>query len=434
MTRGRILACAFTCCPPAMPGFTGGEDVLGWSLLQQIARFHDVWAITHAEDRQSIEQTLSKRPVPGLHIHYVGLPQWLKPLLKYQGGHQFYYYLWQLKAYLKARRLQRQNGFDLFHHITYANDWMASFIGAFAPIPYVRGPGGGAHRTPKGLSHEYTLGGRFWEKLRTIGQWVFRHDPVYLKGQSRASALLLCNRDSIAKNPKEWSHKAHLFPVSGVSSEDLARTPSITPNHNQFSALSAGSLIKVKGFGLAIKAFEKFSKNHPDSMLTIAGSGPEETRLRRLIDRYQLSEKVQVIGAIPRDELLTRMESSDVLLFPSLRDGGGTVVIEAMSLGKPVVCLDIGGPGMHITDECGIKITPSSQEETVRDLADALELLYSDKELRFTMGQAAREKAKRDYHWDHLGDRLAEIYQAIIGNELPNDACLISSSPSLPSE
>ena len=417
MKRRRILACAFTCCPPGMPGFTGGEDVLGWNLLQQIAKSHDVWALTQAEDRPSIEQTLAERSDHGLNFHYVELPRWLKPLLKFQGGHQFYYYLWQIKAYLEARRLHRKLGFDLFHHITYANDWMVSFIGALLPIPYVRGPGGGAHRTPKGLSHEYTLGGRIWEKVRAVGQWFFRHDLFYLRGQSRASALLLCNRDSMGKNPEKWSHKVHLFPVSGVSSEDLSVSAPADRQHKEFSVLTAGTLIRVKGFSLAIKAFERFAKNHPDSMLTIAGSGPEESRLRALINRYQLGGKAQLIGAVPRDELLAKMASSDVILFPSLRDGGGTVVIEAMAVGKPVVCLDIGGPGMHITDECGIKITPGSQEETVRKLAEALARLYSDKELRSALGRAAHEKAKRNYHWDRLGERLAEIYQPMIHNE-----------------
>ena len=203
MTRRRILACAFTCCPPGTPGFSGGEDVLGWNLIQQIAQTHEVWALTQAVDRPNIEQGLSDHPVEGLHFHYVGLPQWLGPLLKFQGGHQLYYYLWQIKAYLSARKLHQKLGFDLFHHITYANDWMVSFIGALLPIPYVRGPGGGAHRTPKGLEHEYPLGGRLWEKVRTVGQWLFRHDPLFIMGQSRAGAILVCNRDSVGKIPRK---------------------------------------------------------------------------------------------------------------------------------------------------------------------------------------------------------------------------------------
>ena len=420
MTRRRILACAFACSPPGTPGFSGGEDVLGWSILQQIARVHDVWALTQAGDRPSIEQSLTERPVQGLHFHYVGLPAWLSPLLKFQGGHQLYYYLWQIKAYLSARKLHQKLEFDLFHHITYANDWMVSFIGALLPIPYVRGPGGGAHRTPKGLQHEYPLGGRLWEKVRTVGQWLFRHDPFFIRGQSRADAILVCNWDSAGMIPRKWSQKVHLFPVSGVSSEDLSPSPNVEAQSREFKVLTAGSLIRVKGFSLAVKAFKLFIDKHPDAKLTIAGDGPEERRLRKLIHRFQLDDMVKLVGALPRHDLLSRMASSDALLFPSLRDGGGTVVIEAMSAAKPVVCLDIGGPGLHITEECGIKITPTSSQETAQKLADALERLYLDEGLRDKLGEAGRERVRLLYHWDRLGERLMEIYQPIIHTKASN--------------
>ena len=417
MTRRRILACAFTCSPPGTPGFTGGEDILGWNLLMQIAKNHDVWALTQEEDRGSIEEAITTKPIPGLHFHYVSFPRWLKPLLKFQGGHQIYYYFWQINAYLAARRLHLELNFDLFHHITYANDWMASFIGALLPIPYVRGPGGGAHRAPREIEQEYTLTGRLWEKVRRLGQWLFRHDPFFIKGQSRAGAILVCNWDSMRQIPKKWSHKADLFPVSGVSSEDLSFPFPPKAKDGVFDVLAAGSLIRVKGFGLAIKAFKLFADKYPNTRLTIAGSGPEEPRLRVLIRGSSLEDKVSLPGTVPRDTLLSKMASSDVLLFPSLRDGGGTVVIEAMSAAKPVVCLDIGGPGLHINEECGIKLKPTSPMETVQNLANALERLYLDEGLRVRLGEAARKRAEQEYHWDILGVRLMEIYQPILHRE-----------------
>jgi len=93
MTGLRILACVFTCCPPGESGFTGGESLLGWNLLNQIARFHEVWALTQEEDRATIEHTFNEHYTPNIHFRYVGLPSFLKPLLRLQGGHQLYYYL-----------------------------------------------------------------------------------------------------------------------------------------------------------------------------------------------------------------------------------------------------------------------------------------------------------------------------------------------------
>ena len=116
---------------------------------------------------------------------------------------------------------------------------------------------------------------------------------------------------------------------------------------------------------------------------------------------------------IPREELLNQMASSDVFLFPGLRDGGGEVVVEAMSMGRPVVCLNLGGPAIHVTNESGIRIGATSPEQSVQEMADALERLYSDQELRECMGKAARQRALEVYDWDRAGERLKEIYRKI---------------------
>ena len=132
--------------------------------------------------------------------------------------------------------------------------------------------------------------------------------------------------------------------------------------------------------------------------------------MRDLAARGPASSKVKFTGALPREQLMSDMADSDVFLFPSLRDGGGTVVIEAMAAGKPVICLDNGGPGMHINEECGIKITPESPQQAVFDIANALEELYENAERRAELGKSARKRAEELYLWDKLGDRLRDIY------------------------
>jgi glycosyltransferase involved in cell wall biosynthesis len=211
--------------------------------------------------------------------------------------------------------------------------------------------------------------------------------------------------------PSGWSQKTHFFPVNGVSSEDLAQLPAASTPAGPFQVLSAGSLIRVKGFGLAIKAFKEFNDRHPDSEFNIMGSGPERPRLQTLIQDSNLNAKVHLVPHMTRGELLEKMGSHDVFLFPSLRDGGGAVVIEAMAAGKPVICLDTGGPGMHVTDDWGFKIAPSSPEHAIHELASCLERMYLYRDLRDRLGRAAHEGAENYYHWDKLGEQLMEIYK-----------------------
>jgi glycosyltransferase involved in cell wall biosynthesis len=115
-----------------------------------------------------------------------------------------------------------------------------------------------------------------------------------------------------------------------------------------------------------------------------------------------------------RDELMRRFRSCDVLLFPSFRDGGGAVVVEAMACAKPVICIDTGGPAFHVQDAWGIKVPPGDPAAVVDGLAAALARLAGDRGLRESMGRAGRERVLSYYLWDKLGDRLAEIYGEVL--------------------
>jgi len=335
----------------------------------------------------------------------------------HKGGIQIYSYLWQIKAYFAAKKLHKKNQFDVFHHITYANDWMASYIGALLPITYLRGPGGGAHRIPRDFIEEYSAKEKLGDKLRTVGQWIFRHDPFFILGQNRAKALLVCNKEAFNALPEKWGKKAYFFPVNGISEKDMTvlKFHKIIPS-NDFLVFSAGKLIKIKGFDLAIKAFKVFSDKVGNAKLTIAGDGPELKNLKELVYELGLKEKVIFEGWLSKEKLLHKMSSCNVFIFPSLRDGGGNVVVEALAAGKPVVCFDLAGPGFHIDDNCGIKIKAENPKQAVRDTASALEKLYYQKELRDKLSLGARAKAEKNYNWDKLGDKLFLIYTEALSN------------------
>jgi glycosyltransferase involved in cell wall biosynthesis len=414
----------------------GGEAVLGWNMVQQLGRYHRVWVLTSASNRPGIEAELQRQPEPGLTFVYVELPHWLRPFLAFLGGIQFYAYLWQIQAYLAARKLHAQVKFEAFHHLTYANDWMASYIGALLPVPYLRGPGGGAHRTPRAFLKEYSFLARVWERFRSLGQWVLRHDPVFLLGQRRARVILLCNREAADAVPTRLRGKVQLFPVNGISAEDLRifagtngkRGPADERCRDRqelsetcFHVLSAGKLIGLKGHALAIRGVARVARRHSDLRFTIVGDGPERDRLENLIRELGLEKQVELKRWIPRQELLALMRHCDTFLFPSLRDGGGAVVVEAMAAGKPVICMDLAGPGLHITENCGIKIPPHSPDKAIELIAQAVERLYEDRNLRVMMGEAGRARAEEVYRWDHLGDRLLKIYQEVLavpGNDV----------------
>jgi glycosyltransferase involved in cell wall biosynthesis len=131
-------------------------------------------------------------------------------------------------------------------------------------------------------------------------------------------------------------------------------------------------LLKIKGFDLAIKAFKIFSEEVSKTQLVIIGQGPQFSYLKNLIKKLNLQNKVEIKKWLPREEFLLQLTRCDVFLFPSLRDGGGQVVVEALAAQKPVICLDLAGPAFHIQEKWGIKISPSSPQKVVEEMAKAL--------------------------------------------------------------
>ena len=405
---------------------------MAWNVIKRLSQKHRLWVLTAAQNRQAIEATLTKDPLPEVQFVYVGLPRRLRFLNRAQGGIQFYAYLWQWRAYFVARRLHRQERFDLFHHLTYENDWMASIIGALLPVPYVRGPGGGAHRVPRKFRREFPLRSYLWEYVRIGLQWVFRHDPFFFIGQERARALLMANREAMDALPARRRKKAQLFSVNGVSLSPVRRDVPSAPPSSKFRLLTAGRLIPLKGFDLAVRAFGVFldrlnrDGQEKQAELKIIGDGPERSRLMELINELSLENHVHMVKWMAREDLFKEMAECDAFVFPSLRDGGGLVVVEAMSAGKPVVCFNLAGPGLHVTDECGIRVAAHSPEQAIEDLASAFQRLCSSDGLRLAMGQASRKRAEDVYDWDRVAERIRDIYRDALGPQLDPVEAVVS--------
>jgi len=413
--RLKVLVSAYACNPLGSQALHPGEDLTGWRLVNQAARFHDVWVLTHAYNRPGIEQGLRERPGPaGLRFEFLDLPRPLGLLYKVAFGERIYYYLWQIRAWRAARRLHRRTGFDLAHHATFGNDWIPSYIGAFLPVPYVHGPVGGGQRTPRKLMNEYTLAGRLSERGRNTAQWFGRRDPVRRRCLRRARAVLVCNNETRDKVPRSMAAKVLFFPVNGISREDLGPADLGPRPPRPLRVFSAGRFHRLKGFALAVRGFAAFAADHPGSEFVIVGGGDEGKNLERLVRDLGLSGRVRVEPWLPREALLREMRASDVFLFPSFRDGGGAVVVEAMASSLPVVVLDSGGPGTHVLPEWGFKIEPRDPAFAEDGIARALSALAGTPGLIRRMGQAGRKRAEDFYLWDRHGERLRDIYAAAL--------------------
>ena len=175
-------------------------------------------------------------------------------------------------------------------------------------------------------------------------------------------------------------------------------------------AVAVGRLVPVKGFGLLVRAWEKVAAVHPDWKLEIWGDGPERGSLERLVRGKGLEKNVLLRGAT--GEVREKLLQSSMLVFPSLFEGFGMVLVEAMACGVPCVAFDCPcGPGDIIRHgEDGLLARPGK----VAELASALELLMGNEKLRASMAAKARENVKRyaaetvAAQWDGLFRRILQ--------------------------
>lgn len=419
--RPKVLASAYACHPEPSTAHFPGEAILGWHLAKEIAGFADLHLITWAFNRAGVEETLSKGSGGPVEVHYVDLPRRLHETLRDRHlGTRIYYYLWQRAAARAAIELHRREHFDLFHQITFSNDWMPSYIAPALPVPFVWGPIGGGQKVPGELMGTMARRDRRQERSRTLLQNVWRATPARRRTAGKASAILVCNKET-KRVLRRWSDRIVDFPVNGIRREEISTGPEPGLPRDGFRLLYVGRFDPIKGLPLAFEALRILLPIASGATLELVGEGPERPRLEALADRLGIAGRLVWTPWSSRAEIFEKMRRSDVFLFPSMRDGGGAVVVEAMANGLPVVCLDLAGPALHVRDEYGVKIASARPDVVAASLAGALGRFWCDPGLRLRMGDAARERARSFYEWGRLGAKLRGIYDDALAGRGPRE-------------
>lgn len=156
----------------------------------------------------------------------------------------------------------------------------------------------------------------------------------------------------------------------------------------------------------AIRAFQVVRAVFPQARLTIAGSGPEEWRLRQLVLEEGLGDVVRFTGRLERDAMAALYRSADLLLNPSLADNMPNSVLEAWSSGVPVVSTDVGGIPYLAQDGVTASLVPPADP---RAMAQACVLLLSDEATWRQRAQAGLQEAQR-YTWSCVQPVLVDVY------------------------
>lgn len=411
MNSGALRVCisAYSCDPTK-----GSEPGVGWNLVREVARRHRVWAITRRKNEAAISAELQRAPLPTLQMIYFDLP---KPLLvwkKGQVGIEVYYRLWQRLTRGVIEDLHRHVRLDLTQHVTFVRYWAPTAL-ADVSVPFIWGPVGGGETAPPAFRRDFDRRGQAYEFLRHQARRCGEASPSVRRAARRTALGLAVTEETRARLLAIGTRRVELFSAMGLDRaayESLSSMPAAPAAPLRF--VSMGRLLHWKGFHLGLKAFAAAAD--PRSEYWIVGDGPERANLSDLVRRLGLTDRVRMWGSQTRPDALEMLAACHVLVHPSLHDSGGWVCLEAMAAGKPVLCLDLGGPAQLVTDRTGIKVEANNPEQAVSDLARAMTALANDPDLRHAMGEAGRERAREEYIWEKKGDRLDALYSSVLDN------------------
>lgn len=183
----------------------------------------------------------------------------------------------------------------------------------------------------------------------------------------------------------------------------------LKPVKNNKKLVCVGRLCEQKGQSLLMLAAHQLKQNGEEFKIVLAGDGPMRQDIEELIKKYHLESNVSITGWISSDQVRDELLSSTALVLPSFAEGLPVVIMEAMSLGRPVLTTYIAGiPELVIDGENGYMVPAGSLDVLV---ASMTELLNASDEAISSMGEKARERVIQRHDIDIEAAKLAEYFQ-----------------------
>jgi glycosyltransferase involved in cell wall biosynthesis len=410
--RLNILISAYYCSP-----YRGGESAVGWRIATGLAKHHDVTVIcgdlaANGPTGADVARFAKEEGLPpGLKIHHIQAEGWTRKIhdLHAFPGLWFLFYeayrRWQLQALKLARVLHAEKPFALVHHVNVIGFREPGYLWQMG-IPFFWGPVSGAPMIPLSFLKDFSRKEKFrWGSRNLLNQLQIR-----LAGRAAKAARAAAKVWVVSKEDQQvfdgWGVKAEPMLETGC-----AVTEGILPrrreNGESLRLCWSGLFQGIKALPVLLRAMSSCS--YQNTSLEVLGDGVEVDRWKKLAKELGISERVQWLGMLTRDQALDAMNRSHVLVHSSVKEGTPHVVLEALAMGMPVVCHDACGMGTAVTPDCGIKVPLRNPATSHEGFRDALEKFHADPSLLETLSRGAIKRAG-ELTWENKISRYTEAY------------------------
>lgn len=418
--RPRVLLLAEECNPewPSLP-------IVAYKYALELAKLCDVTVATHIRNRDNIE----KRAADGLDVRFVDNEWVAGPMFRFarflRGGEEvgfstamifnyLPYLAFEHAAWRMFRDDLRAGNFDIVHRTTPMSPTLPSWIAhKLKSIPFVIGPLNGNLDWPKEFLAEQA---REKEKLRGLRN-LYKLLPYTRSTYDYADAVLSAFAHTRADLPRVEDARIVSFPEIGFDPQifhaEGAQPAGSRGADGKRHFMYAGRLVPYKLPELPVQAFaqsEALRQHH----LHIVGDGPERARIEAVIAEHGLQACVTLHGRQSQGDVADMMRSCDAFVFPSIRELGAGVVVEAMACGMHLMVANYGAPGDLVGEDRGDRVGVAPFDQMVRDFRVAMEHCVAQPDHMAGCGARAKSFADGGFPWSRKGEKTLEVYQALL--------------------
>lgn len=401
--------------------------LIGWSLSQALGGVADVHLVTQVRNRDAILRAGLRKGVDftAIDSEAVARPMWkLAELLRMGEGRGWtmvsaistlIYPHFERLVWRRFGPAIRAGEYDLVHRITPLSPTTPSRLATWcrrAGVPFVLGPLNGGVPWPPGFD-----GARLQER-----EWLSYVRGFYkaLPGRGRtlrdAAAIIVASRHTESEIPALYREKCHYIPENAI---DPARFSLCSrPAEGPLRACFIGRMVPYKGPDMLIEAAAPLLRDGR-LMLDMIGDGPLLASLQEQAQALGVADAITFHGWLAHADVQHVAVRASLFAFPSIREFGGGVVLEAMALGLAPLIVDYAGPGELVGAGLGYKVALGTRAEIVARLTTALERLEQDREGLAATGQRARAHVLEHFTWPAKAQQIAALYTRLLAAPAP---------------
>lgn len=370
----------------------GGEYVFNLIAKNLVENNHKVWIITNKIIGENYEgyKNVQLMFVPPTIKYMGGLPPTFSDNLRYV-----------YNAIMHGRKIIKNFHIDVIHSNNFSPALAGSILSSFTSKPHII------------TVHDvFSLGGKdYWKK------WANQNKV------SKINTLLAPYFEKFMKNFKcECFHTVSETTKNDLLKIGVKKPIYVIPNAieysdiperkvNPYQFVSVGRLVFYKNLEVIIRAIEILKKNEDKVRLVIVGDGPHKESLENLTKKLKLENHVKFKGYVSVEEKLKLIGESNALLFPSMFEGFGLVILEAFSQKRPVLVSDVKPMSDIISNgKTGYVLNPHNENEW----AKALYELIKNPEKGSVFGEKGFQTLKENYSSETMYKKILQMYSEII--------------------